>query len=67
MPKKVKEMVKIVEADGWFLISHDGTSHRHFRHPTKPGKVTIAGKDSSDLKIGTEISIYKQAGIPRRR
>jgi len=66
VPKKVREMIKIVEADGWIMVSRAGTSHRHFLHPTKPGKVTIAGNEGRDLKIGTEMSIYKQAGIRRR-
>ncbi len=61
MPKKPKEMEKIVLADGWIFTSQEG-SHRHYTHPTKPGKVTIPfhGKD---IKKGTELSILKQAGL----
>jgi len=40
-----------------------GTSHRQFKHPTKPGRVTIAGKLSDDLAPGTFNSILKQAGL----
>lgn len=62
MPLKVREMVKKIEADGWVLVRVRG-SHRHYAHPTKPGLVTIAGRPSADLPIGTERSILKQAGL----
>jgi len=42
-------------------------SHRRYAHPTKPGAVTIPGKLSKDLPIGTERSILRQAGVDRRR
>jgi predicted RNA binding protein YcfA (HicA-like mRNA interferase family) len=38
-------------------------SHRHFKHPTKPGKVTLPGKPSDDLPEGTYRSILRQAGL----
>jgi predicted RNA binding protein YcfA (HicA-like mRNA interferase family) len=65
MPIKVREMIALLEADGWYPIRTRG-SHRHFRHPTKPGTATIAGKPSDTLPPGTERSILKQAGITRR-
>jgi predicted RNA binding protein YcfA (HicA-like mRNA interferase family) len=40
-------------------------SHRHFKHPTKPGTVTIAGHPGDDLQPGTEASIRRQAGLER--
>jgi len=40
-------------------------SHRQFRHPEKPGTVTVAGKPSIDVPIGTLGSILKQAGLKR--
>lgn len=45
MPKrmKVREVIKLLEADGWFLARTRG-SHRQFNHPTKPGTVTVSGK-----------------------
>lgn len=39
MKKKVKEMIKMIEADGWFLKSHNGTSHRQYSHPVKKEKL----------------------------
>jgi predicted RNA binding protein YcfA (HicA-like mRNA interferase family) len=62
MPVKVGEMTRRIEADGWELARIRG-SHRHYVHPTKPGIVTIAGKLSADLPIGTERSILKQAAL----
>ncbi|MGQ0776542.1 MAG: type II toxin-antitoxin system HicA family toxin [Pseudonocardiales bacterium] len=34
-------MIKLLEADGWYLVRVRG-SHRHYRHPTKPGTATVA-------------------------
>lgn len=62
MPIKVREMIKMIEADGWELARMKG-SHRQFVHSAKPGVVTIAGKLSADLPTGTERSILKQAGL----
>jgi predicted RNA binding protein YcfA (HicA-like mRNA interferase family) len=59
---KVGEAIKMLEADGWVQIRQKG-SHRQFRHPAKPGLVTIAGKASHDLAPGTLNSILKQAGL----
>lgn len=61
MPKKPREMEKIILADGWRFKSQEG-SHRHYYHPTKPGKVTIPFHNK-DLTKGVEISILKQAGL----
>ncbi|MEV6526324.1 type II toxin-antitoxin system HicA family toxin [Longispora sp. NPDC051575] len=64
MPLKVSDVLKMIEADGWYLVATKG-SHRQYAHPTKPGRVTIAGKPSKDLPPGTEASILKQAGLKR--
>ncbi|NCO42183.1 MAG: type II toxin-antitoxin system HicA family toxin [Armatimonadetes bacterium] len=37
--------------------------HRQFRHPTKPGQVTVPGHPSDDLAPGTLNSIRLQAGL----
>jgi predicted RNA binding protein YcfA (HicA-like mRNA interferase family) len=63
VPTKVKEAIRAVENDGWYQVKSSGTSHRQFKHPTKPGRVTIAGKLSDDLAPGTFGSILKQAGL----
>jgi predicted RNA binding protein YcfA (HicA-like mRNA interferase family) len=63
MIKKVKEMIKVIEDDGWYLKAHNGTSHRQYKHDTKRGKVTINGKLSEDLDHFVVNSILKQAGL----
>jgi predicted RNA binding protein YcfA (HicA-like mRNA interferase family) len=63
MIKKVKEMIKIIQDDGWELKTHNGTSHRQYKHPTKKGKVTINGKPSEDLSHFLVNSILTQAGL----
>lgn len=59
---KVREVLKLLKKDGWYLARTKG-SHRQFKHPTKPGTVTVAGKPSLDLPPGTLNSILKQAGL----
>lgn len=63
LTSKVKHLIKLVEEDGWSLDRHNGSSHRQFKHPTRKGLVTIAGKLSSDVRRGTRNSILKQAGL----
>lgn len=63
MPRKVKDMLKIIKKDGWFQVNQTG-SHRQFKHPTKPGRVTISGhRDNDDVSLQLEKSILKQAGL----
>jgi len=62
---KVREVIRMLMADGWSLDRQRG-SHRQFRHPDKPGTVTIAGKPGEDLKAGTVASILRQAGLGGR-
>ena len=59
---KVREILKLIEADGWFLDRTRG-SHRQFKHATKRGLVTVAGKPGDDIAPGTQNSILKQAGL----
>jgi predicted RNA binding protein YcfA (HicA-like mRNA interferase family) len=63
---KVREMVRLLEDDGWRLDRQRG-SHRQFRHPEKPGTVTIAGNPVDELKPGTLSSVLRQAGLRRKR
>jgi predicted RNA binding protein YcfA (HicA-like mRNA interferase family) len=60
--RKVKEVIKLVETDGWYVVAQKG-SHRQYKHPIKKGRVTIPGKLSDDLNPKTELSILKQAGL----
>lgn len=57
-----RDVIAKIEADGWSFVRQSG-SHRHYRHPTKPGTATVP-HPKSDLPIGTLRSISKQTGVP---
>lgn len=61
---KVGEMLRWLHEDGWLLVATRG-SHRQYKHPLKPGRVTVPGKAGDDLAAGTLNSILKQAGLKR--
>ena len=61
---KVRDVIILLEHDGWFLVATRG-SHHQYKHPSKPGRVTVPGKPGDDLAPGTLNSIYKQAGLKR--
>jgi len=63
---KVRDAIRLIEDDGWYQVATRG-SHRQFKHPAKPGRVTVAGKPSDDLAPGTLNSILKQAGLKEQR
>lgn len=56
-----KEIEKLLLADGWYYKNTKG-SHKQFKHPVKPGKVTIP-QHRGDLDKGTAKSILEQAGL----
>ena len=55
-------MIRRIEADGWYQIPAKG-GHRQYKHPTKRGRVTVAGKPSKDVPPGTLKNIWRQAQI----
>ncbi len=59
---KFDDIIKQIESDGWYLVVTEG-SHRQYKHPTIPGRVTIAGHPNDDLAPGTLNSILKQAKL----
>jgi predicted RNA binding protein YcfA (HicA-like mRNA interferase family) len=61
---KVSEVLRMLSDDGWYLVATKG-SHRQFKHHTKPGRVTVAGKPRDDLAPGTLGSILKQSGLKK--
>jgi predicted RNA binding protein YcfA (HicA-like mRNA interferase family) len=65
MAVKVRDVIKLVERDGWVLRNHQG-SHRQYKHPVKPGKVTIAGHSSMEMAPKTLKSVLEQAGLKQR-
>jgi predicted RNA binding protein YcfA (HicA-like mRNA interferase family) len=56
-----KEMIKLLEADGWYLVRIRG-GHHHYKHLDKKGKVTVP-YHNKDLKKGLADSILEQAGL----
>jgi predicted RNA binding protein YcfA (HicA-like mRNA interferase family) len=61
---KVKDVIKLLEGDGWYLVRTKG-SHRQFKHPSTPGLVTVSGKLSVDVPPGTLNSILKQTELKK--
>ena len=61
---KVREILKMLAKDGWYLLKskHTSGNHRQFKHPSKPGKVTVNGKPGDDVHINDQRSIFIQAG-----
>jgi predicted RNA binding protein YcfA (HicA-like mRNA interferase family) len=59
---KVSTILDMLSRDGWFLDRTRG-SHRQFKHPTKPGVVTVPGKASDDIHPKTLRSVLRQAAL----
>ena len=59
---KVSVILSALRADGWVQV-HCVGSHRQFKHPTKPGKVTVNGKPSDDITYPLLKSIETQSGL----
>jgi predicted RNA binding protein YcfA (HicA-like mRNA interferase family) len=59
---KSREIIARLEEDGWFEVNQVG-SHKQFKHPTKPGRVTVP-HPKKDININTLKSIAKQSGVP---
>ncbi len=64
MPETYRELIKRIESDGWQQVRSKG-SHLQYRHPIKPGTVTISagGKLKKQVPPGTLNSVLKQAGL----
>jgi predicted RNA binding protein YcfA (HicA-like mRNA interferase family) len=59
------EIIAAIEADGWHEFARKG-SHAQFKHPTKPGRVTVP-HPRREIPIGTLRTIERQAGVRLRR
>lgn len=62
MPLKVRDILVLLKRDGWVQVSQKG-GHRQFKHPAKPGRVTVNGHPGDDLLHDTHKSILRQAGL----
>ena len=61
---KVRDVIKRIEADGWYLVRTRG-DHRHYKHPVKKGIVTISGQLGKDMPVGTLLNVWKQAQLEK--
>jgi predicted RNA binding protein YcfA (HicA-like mRNA interferase family) len=61
---KSRDVILALKSDGWKQVAQKG-SHVQFKHPTKPGRVTVPHPEK-DIPMGTLKSIEKQAGIKLR-
>jgi len=62
MSRKVRDVLKRLRQDGWIEVRQSG-SHKQFRHPTKPGLITVAFHSmNDDIPLGTYRNIAKVAG-----
>jgi predicted RNA binding protein YcfA (HicA-like mRNA interferase family) len=59
---KVRDIIKEIEADGWTFV-HQESSHRHYKHPNKPGKVTVNGQFGEEVSQEHYYRILRQAGL----
>ncbi|RRD69354.1 MULTISPECIES: type II toxin-antitoxin system HicA family toxin [unclassified Desulfovibrio] len=59
---KAKEVVQRLKADGWSELPGKRTSHKQFKHPGKPGKVTVA-MHPGDIPPPILKLIEKQSGV----
>ena len=60
-----REVIKALQAAGWVERRSKG-SHRHFKHPTRKGAVTVT-HPAKDFPVGTIKSIEKQSGVKLRQ
>lgn len=59
---RFRELDKLLKEDGWYEVGKKG-SHHQYKHPTKPGKVTVPEHAGKDISLPVAKSIKKQAGL----
>jgi predicted RNA binding protein YcfA (HicA-like mRNA interferase family) len=59
---KFRDLLATLSEDGWVVKTQEG-SHRQMVHPTKKGKVTVAGHPGKDVPVKTLKTILDQAGL----
>jgi predicted RNA binding protein YcfA (HicA-like mRNA interferase family) len=60
MERNSRKLIKLLEADGWYLVEVHG-DHHQYKHQTRKGRVTVP-HPNKDIATGTLRSIYRQAG-----
>ena len=63
---KVKQVIKILEANGWELMRING-SHRQYKHDHNPNVVTVSGKPNIDVPVGTLANVRRDSGVKELR
>lgn len=66
MAKKVKEVIAIIEANGWYHVRTKG-GHRMFEHPSNPATVVVPGKRSATVAPGTLAQMRRDTGLKELR
>ena len=61
MPMKPREMIKLLQDNGFVEVSHNGSHKKMFREETNT--VVIVPVHSKESKKGTEQAILKEAGL----
>lgn len=56
-----RDVAQRLAADGWQIVRKGPGDHVQYKHPTRPGRVTI-DTGTRDIPTGTLKSIYMQAG-----
>ena len=64
MTKKVKEVCRLLEDNGWEYVGTRGDHHKYYKKGARR-PIIIAGKASSDLAEGTYLSILREAGLKK--
>jgi predicted RNA binding protein YcfA (HicA-like mRNA interferase family) len=59
---KIRDLIRTIEKDGWVHVKTRG-SHRQYKHPAKPGRVTIPGHPGDEVHPDTLKSALTQAGL----
>lgn len=59
-----RDVIEKLRVDGWYLVATKG-SHHQFKHPSKPGRVTVV-HPSRSFAPGTLRSMERQSGIKLR-
>lgn len=62
MAKKVKEVISLLESNGWKFIRMKG-DHRIFYKDGARRPIVVPGTNSKDVKVGTLDSILREAGL----
>ncbi|HZP81835.1 MAG TPA: type II toxin-antitoxin system HicA family toxin [Chthonomonadaceae bacterium] len=56
-----RQVIRRLQDEGWYEVRHRG-GHKQFKHPDKPGRVTVPIHGSRDIPTDTLHRIYEQAG-----